>query len=189
MEDNQDRENDIKKTPHDQYTEAYIGILNEYRQHLRESTKKKNELKEEFFKRIMFIILAMTIIFGITVILSIFLMIIMARFNNNSIKIIAGSIVSLISSFITMIISIYRLPKIIAEYLFNKKEDVQMKEIITNIQKYEIDADKSENEKIRERANLDAMGQVMETTQTADNKMENKEYFDPSKEMEKEKSS
>ena len=64
-----------------------------------------------------------------------------------------------------------------------------MKEIITNIQKYEIDADKSENEKIRERANLDAMGQVMETTQTADNKMENKEYFDPSKEMEKEKSS
>lgn len=64
----------------------------------------------------------------------------MIIFNSNSIATIAGAITAMISSFITMLLAIMKLPKIIARYLFNKKEDKLMAEIIKNIQKYEIKA-------------------------------------------------
>ena len=50
----------------------------------------------------------------------------------------------MLSSFTTMLVSIFKLPQIIGDYLFNKDEDNQMIEIIKNIQQYEIDVDKQE---------------------------------------------
>lgn len=52
----------------------------------------------------------------------------------------------MLSTFATMLISIFKLPQIIADYLFNKEEDQMMNEIIKNIQKYELDAVRIEKE-------------------------------------------
>lgn len=82
---------------------------------------------------ITFIIVISLIIIGLVVLLG-----------NSSLEVITGSIVAVISSFVTMIVSIFKLPRIIAKYLFNKKEDDQMTRIIENIQKYELDAVKTE---------------------------------------------
>ena len=63
---------------------------------------------------------------------------------NISPSIISGIIPVIISSFVTMLTAILKLPQIIANYLFNKDEDNQMVEIIKSIQQYEVDISKSE---------------------------------------------
>lgn len=167
-----------KKSTHDQYTEAYVGILNAYKDQLSQSVEKKNELKQHFFisiKRLMYI---MAVTFGMVVVLSLVVMAMMARFNSSSAEILAGAIVSIISSFVTMVLGIYKLPQIIADYLFNKEEDKQMKEIIVNIQKYELDADRAE--KMREQASVDAVMNTIITSPDGDSEMDNSTYVDSS---------
>lgn len=176
MSESHDRGN--KKSTHDQYTEAYVGILNAYKDQLSRSVEKKNELKQHFFisiKRLMYI---MAVTFGMVVVLSLVVMAMMARFNSSSVEILAGAIVSIISSFVTMVLGIYKLPQIIADYLFNKEEDKQMKEIIVNIQKYELDADRAE--KMREQASVDAVMNTIITSPDGDSEMDNSSYVDSS---------
>lgn len=62
----------------------------------------------------------------------------------------------MLSSFATMLVSIFKLPQIIADYLFNKDEDNQMIEIIKNIQQYEIDA-----VKLEKTVSIDAEKEIM----------------------------
>lgn len=87
-------------------------------------------------------------VFIITIIFSIILFGIMAYKNYDSIAVVTGAIATIISSFSTMIVSIFKLPKIVAEYLFNKEEDKSMDGIIKNIQQYEINAVKYELDKM-----------------------------------------
>lgn len=100
----------------------------------------------------------------------------MALLNNSSTEVITGSIVAVISSFATMIVSIFKLPRIIAKYLFNKKEDDQMANIIENIQKYEFGAVKTE--KWQERAKADVAEVVGESD--SDLEMNDFSYVDSS---------
>lgn len=174
MDENHDQNN--KKSTHDQYTEAYVGILNAYKDQLSSSVTKKNELKQNFFDSIKTLMYIMAVTFGIVVILSLVVMALMARFNNSSVEILTGAIVSIISSFVTMVLGIYKLPQIIADYLFNKEEDKQMKEIIVNIQKYELDADKTE--RMREQASVDAVMNTIITLPDGDSEMDNSSYVD-----------
>ena len=167
-----------KKSTHDQYTEAYVGILNAYKDQLAQSVEKKNELKQHFFNSIKRLMYIMAVTFGMVVVLSLVVMAMMARFNSSSAEILAGAIVSIISSFVTMVLGIYKLPQIIADYLFNKEEDKQMKEIIVNIQKYELDADRAE--KMREQASVDAVMNTIITSPDGDSEMDNSSYVDSS---------
>lgn len=57
---------------------------------------------------------------------------------NDSFPVATGAITAVISSLSTMILSISKLPKLIAKYLFNENEDRSMTEIIKNIQSYEL---------------------------------------------------
>ncbi len=57
---------------------------------------------------------------------------------NDSFPVVTGAITAVISSLSTMILSISKLPKLIAKYLFNENEDCSMTEIIKNIQSYEL---------------------------------------------------
>ncbi len=57
---------------------------------------------------------------------------------NDSFPVVTGAITAVISSLSTMILSISKLPKLIAKYLFNENEDRSMTEIIKNIQSYEL---------------------------------------------------
>ena len=167
-----------KKSTHDQYTEAYVGILNAYKEQLSQSVDKKNELKQHFFDCIKKIMTAMVWTFAIVVIMSMIVMGLMAIFNTSSTQILTGAIVSIISSFVTMILGIYKLPQIIADYLFNKQEDEQMKEIILNIQQYELDADKTE--RMRDQASVDAVMNTIITSPDGDSEMGNSPYVDSS---------
>ena len=161
------------KSPHGQYKEAYVGILNAYQEQLKQSVVKKNELKDNFFKCIKNIMYFMVVTFGIVVIFSLIIMGLMIIFESISTEIVSGTLLSIISSFVTMILAIYKLPQIIADYLFNKEEDKQMTDIIINIQKYELDADKTE--KMREQANIDA---AMRVQQNDDSEMADLTYVD-----------
>lgn len=167
-----------KKSTHDQYTEAYVGILNAYKEQLSQSVDKKNELKQHFFDCIKKIMTAMVWTFAIVVIMSMIVMGLMAIFNTSSTQILTGAILSIISSFVTMILGIYKLPQIIADYLFNKQEDEQMKEIILNIQQYELDADKTE--RMRDQASVDAVMNTIITSPDGDSEMDNSPYVDSS---------
>lgn len=125
---------------HRDYTTAYVGILNTYNEQISKSVDKKNELKSKFFAVIKHIMYALAALFVLSVIGSLIIFYIMVGAEKNNVEILAGAITAIISSLSTMVISIFTLPKIIAEYLFNKEEDKLMSEIIKNIQKYEIDA-------------------------------------------------
>lgn len=129
---------------HNKYTDAYVEILKTYKEQISSSVAKKNTLKEYFFTTIKKIMYALTAIFSFTMIASLVLFGMMVWKNSGSTTIIAGAITTLVSSFVTMVLSIFKLPEIIANYLFNKKEDILMNEIIKNIQQYEIDAVKYE---------------------------------------------
>jgi len=144
-------ENDDDKIQgtHDKYTNAYVNILNAYQDQISSSVIKKNELKERFFTTIKKMMIWLTWIFACTLGLSLILFGIMIFNNYNSVPIITGAITTILSSFTTMILSIFKLPEIIANYLFNKKEDKLMSEIIQNIQKYEIDAVKYELDNLK----------------------------------------
>ena len=115
---------------HKEYTEAYVNILNVYKDQINSSVSKKNILKGNFFKTIKIIMYILTGLFVVSIIFSLILFGIMIIFNYQSAEIIAGAITTIISTFVTMTISIFKLPKIIANYLFNKKEDKLMNSII-----------------------------------------------------------
>lgn len=144
----EDDDNRIKGT-HDKYTDAYVNILNAYKDQISSSVEKRNSLKDQFFKAIKFIMILLTWIFAGTLGISLIVFGIMIWKNYKSVGVITGAITTIISSFSTMILSIFKLPKIIADYLFNKEEDKLMSEIIQKIQQYEIDAVQHDFEKIK----------------------------------------
>lgn len=141
MDDNQV---DSGTDAHRQYTEAYVSILNTYNKQLTNSTDQKRNLKANFFNLIKLIMIILIILFSISVIASFAIFILMIVFQYSSAAVITGAITAMLSTFATIVLSILKLPKIIASYLFNKKEDSQMNDIIENIQKYELDAVKLE---------------------------------------------
>ena len=129
---------------HGKYTQAYVDILNTYREQISSSIKNKNTLKNNFFKLIQGIMITLVVLFCASVVISFAVFIIMIIFNYQSVAVITGAIAGMLSTFSTMILSIFKLPQIIADYLFNKEEDKQMNEIIKNIQVYELEAVKLE---------------------------------------------
>ncbi len=143
-----DNNNKVQDT-HGKYTDAYIDILKTYEKQILDSVSKKNNLKEEFFITIKHIMYGLCFVFAGTLLLSIILFTIMIIKDYNSVAVITGAITTIISSFATMIVSLFKLPKIIADYLFNKKEDRLMNQIIKNIQQYEINAVKYDLENLK----------------------------------------
>lgn len=174
--------NDDILSTHIQYTDAYISILDAYKKHLEESTKNKLELKKKFFSTINLIMYVSTFAFVSTIILSTVIFIISIYKNNSSAEIIAGSVVTMIASFVTMVVTIFKLPEIIAHYLFNKKEDKQMVKVIENIQQYEINAVKTEelhNQAINDATEVKTINKTNQKN-LEDFIMKNLTYIDPS---------
>ena len=144
MADNEKAENKNPWNAHETYTQAYVNILNTYNTQIEESIKKRNTLKDSFFNMINLIMKILIFLFTGSVVASFIVFVFMIIFKYNSSAVIAGAITGMISSFVTMLLSIFKLPQIIAEYLFNKEEDRMMSEVIKNIQTYEIDVVKAE---------------------------------------------
>lgn len=125
---------------HTKYTNSYIKLVKAFEKHFNKNSKSKIKLKKYFFYVMCVIIFAMIFSFIGTLVFTFKLL-----FTKNiSPSIISGIIPVIISSFVTMLTAILKLPQIIANYLFNKDEDNQMVEIIKSIQQYEVDISKSE---------------------------------------------
>lgn len=129
---------------HGKYTQAYVDILNTYKTQINDSVKNKNELKTKFFWLISIIMTVLTALFIISIYWSFKAFNLMIKNDYESVSVIVGAVTGMITTLSTMILSIFKLPEIIASYLFNKEEDNQMIEIIKNIQAYELQAVKLE---------------------------------------------
>lgn len=110
--------------------DSYIKIDQEFNRFLHnfvdieeKKEKQKLNLKDQFFWFIMLGFLALM--------LTPLIIVIVGR-NMSS----TSMIVSLITALIELVSAIIVLPKIIAEYLFNKEEDANMIQIIKNMQEY-----------------------------------------------------
>lgn len=111
-------------------TDSYIRIDKEFERFLANFVKSQNEkekqklhFKDQFFWLIMIGFFSLMILPLIIVISS-------SRISDTSM------IVALISTLIELVSAIIVLPRIIAEYLFNKEEDKNMIEIIKSMQEY-----------------------------------------------------
>ena len=131
----QNEKMDDQKTTHEKYTDVYVDFLTQYKIQLSSSMSTKNILKGCVFGVIVFVMLVVVVAF---------LVVVWRAFDllklNSSIETVTASAVSIVSSFVTVIVAILKLPQIVASYLFNKEEDNLMKEVISNIQNYEIKA-------------------------------------------------
>lgn len=147
---------EIGKDTHLEYTKSYLKILDTYQNKLKKSYSIKNKLKKSFFNMIRCIMSILIILFIISIIVSFYLFYKIITLNpnpdSNFNSVIAGAITAIISSFSTMIASIIILPKIIADYLYDKEEDKLMHEIMKDIQKYELKAF-NQKEEGKEKAN------------------------------------
>lgn len=146
--------------PHDKYTDAYVDFLKTYTGQYEKSIKNKNGLKIAFFIVISLVMFILMIVFAVVLVETIKIFKLMIGTDYKSTELIVGAIVSLVSSFVTMNISIFKLPKFIAKYLFNKDEDSTVMKIISGIQLYELQAD--EHEKRMETAEKDIQGDKLE---------------------------
>lgn len=145
-----------ESSSHDRYTQAYIGILDVYRDYIEKSVKNKSRLKVCFFLLVCIIMIVMIYLFYYSMQHSFILFSYMAEKQSQSASVVTGAVTALVSSFVTMTTSILVLPKIVARYLFNKKEDKSMMKIIGNIQKYEIKAVELERVKSEKASTLQA---------------------------------
>lgn len=132
------RKPDLDYDPHRKYTKRYLKLLKTYTNQINDAIDQRYDLKNKFFKRISIMMSILGVFFILSISVSFCLFWIMTVNDFKSTSIVVGSITGMLSSFATMFLSIFKLPKIIAKYLFNKKEDYTMNKIIKNIQKYEV---------------------------------------------------
>lgn len=124
---------------HKEYAKTYIDILKTYNeQQIKETIKTRNNLKRKFFNLIRILMIFLILLFCFSIVASICIFYLMVDTGNDSFPVVTGAITAVISSLSTMILSISKLPKLIAKYLFNENEDRSMTEIIKNIQSYEL---------------------------------------------------
>lgn len=149
-------EKEKESTSNEQIIARYDGSYNEFLSVSRRTTNERDELFNEFLahytssftakseQKILlknrFFILIM-IIFFIIVMIPVLEIIIFIGQNGT-----ASFIVSIVGSFVELFTAFLVLPKIIAEYLFNKEEDKHMVTIIEKMQTYNLEKIKGEHE-------------------------------------------
>lgn len=164
------------KSAHNRSTDTYIEILNTYKDQLNKSFDQKIKLKKDFFHFIQFVMRVMVVVFAIVLIGSVILMSAMAFMNLISLQFIVGAATAIISSFVSLLLGIIKLPKIIAKYLFDKEENNLMEGIIKNIQIYELNA--TRYEAVKEKASIDAINNASDDL-IEDVKTDFSDYKDP----------
>lgn len=121
-----------------QHTKKYTEFLEIFVKTLRRSSILKFWLKLLFFIIIVSIMIGMYNLFSNSLDNTFNIIKVLNATNNDSIENIISAIVPVITSFSTMMVSLIKLPEIIAHYLFNTEEDKNMAEIIGKIQNYDV---------------------------------------------------
>lgn len=120
------------------HTKRYTDLLSNYVTHTESSNEIKNSYKKIFFWTILGIMFVLTFLFISSIFNAFDLIEKLSKDKTVQMGNVAGIITAVISSFVTMLVSLFKLPKIIAEYLFNPKEDKNMSTIVGQIQQYDI---------------------------------------------------
>lgn len=162
-----------------EYKDVYVSILQAYCNHIERSSKQRALLKYLFFGIICFIMIMLLALFFVSVKMTYGIMCDMVKEHSGSFEIVAGAATSMVSSFATVVIALLSLPKIIANYLFDKGEDQLMNEIIKNIQVYDIgitgaaDVAHSKAKELKTQSNNDtSFGQVDKPNKEPQRKVE-----------------
>lgn len=129
---------DLKKEGHEAHSDGYTKLINNYVNGIRRNTFAKFIMKALFFIVVMFILGGLVYTFHYAITYTISMIQNMIKSNHVSFNMIAATLTPLVSSFGTIIISLLKLPEIIAKYLFNPQEDESAVAIVKNIQKYDI---------------------------------------------------
>lgn len=110
----------------------YSLIIAEYIQNLSDGMKLKRVMKRVFFVMILIIFVVVTTSFVITT--SHVFTLYEKGLENTALK---SAVVQSITSFASLVIALLTLPKIVANYLFNSKEEKSAVKIISNVQVYD----------------------------------------------------
>lgn len=110
----------------------YSLIIAEYIQNLSDGMKLKRVMKRVFFVMILIIFVVVTTSFVITT--SHVFTLYEKGLENTALK---SAVVQSITSFASLVIALLTLPKIVASYLFNSKEEKSAVKIISNVQVYD----------------------------------------------------
>lgn len=112
----------------------YSYIIKEYGRSLHEDLKSKRFLKKVFFWVIVGIMVAVIFAFGFALIRS---FILIKNAENNGNELVPTLLLQAITTVSAVLTSILVLPKIIANYLFNPKEERAIRTMVDKIQKYD----------------------------------------------------
>lgn len=115
------------------HSESYSILINKYIENVEKNDILKRKLKERFFWVTMSILMALTAIF----ILAIGALCIGVIINKVTGKFIVSIITIIAPVLSSLLVALLKIPKIIAKYLFNKKEDKSMNKLIRDIQLYD----------------------------------------------------
>lgn len=118
------------------HTKKYTEILGNYVTYTKSSNDMKARYKKIFFWAIMGILFALAAVFLYSVHSAFEVMKALPDTKDNiPMENIIGAAAAVISSSVTVLAGVLKLPKIIAEYLFNPEEDKGMAQVIGQIQK------------------------------------------------------
>lgn len=112
----------------------FSSLLEVYVDNLKVQSKHKRNLKVWFFIVLMFLLVGVTVVSLIMMGLAI------------SAGDIASSVSAAVASLVEFSVAFFKLPQIVAEYLFNKSEDDTMASIIKNMQDYNLKRYNSETD-------------------------------------------
>lgn len=116
-----------------EHSKKYSDLIGTYVDNVEQNATLKRKLKERFFLVTMSILIALTAIF----ILAIGALCIGVIVNKVTGKFIVSIITIIAPVLSSLLVALLKIPKIIAKYLFNKKEDKSMNKLIRDIQLYD----------------------------------------------------
>ena len=136
---NNQNSNKTENNKYDEHTQKYTELLSAFITNAKGSNSVKNGLKISFFVFIVVIMIALIVLFFCSIFKAFGIIMHLNLNDVHNLESVIGSVVSIIPSLATILVSLIKLPEIIAKYLFNPQEDNNMLTIIEKIQKYDIE--------------------------------------------------
>ncbi len=128
-----------KKGEIDHHDESYTKFLDVYAYNTEMNCALKFKLKQWFFAITMGILVAITLLFAVSMWGAFQIVKKVEDINSISLEAILGVVTIIAPSITSLIVAFVKIPEIIAQYLFNIEEESSMNSIIKNIQDYDKD--------------------------------------------------
>lgn len=128
------RNDPVQNIEESKHSKSYSDLLDVYVQSVQLNMRLKKWFKILFFAITMTILVAIVVIFALSLVYACKKY---SKINNINIEAIASIVTIILPSICSLIIAFIKIPEIIAKYLFNIQEDKYMNSVIKNIQDYD----------------------------------------------------